>query len=261
VPRGLAGSSIPFRFNDLEGLGAILDADPQVGTIVMEVQRSTPPAEGFLEGVRELATRHGAVLVFDECTSGFRRTLGGLHLHYGIEPDLATFGKTLGNGYAITAVIGREEVMQAAQSTFISSTFWTERIGAAAALAALDAMEREDAPARVHAIGERMLADWSGLADGAGLTLDLGQLPALATYAVQGRDPALVKTFLTTRLLEQGFLGGPYFYASIAHTDDLRDRYLEALGPIFEELSGLDDAGLAAHLPNGAAQSGFARLT
>jgi len=261
VPRGLAGTSIPFRFNDLDALRAILEADPQVGTIVMEVQRSAPPAEGFLEGVRELATRHGAVLVFDECTSGFRRTLGGLHLHYGVDPDLATFGKTLGNGYAITAVIGREEVMQAAQSTFISSTFWTERIGAAAALATLEAMAAEDAPARVHAIGERMLADWADLAGQAGLTLDLGQLPALATYSVQGRDPALVKTFLTTRLLEKGFLGGPYFYASIAHTDDLRDRYLQALAPVFEELAGLDDEGLAAHLPHGAAQSGFARLT
>jgi len=261
VPRGLAGTAIPFRYNDLEGLRAILESDDAVGTIFMEVQRSTPPAEGFLEGVRDLATRHGAVLVFDECTSGFRRTLGGLHLHYGVEPDLATFGKTLGNGYAITAVIGREEVMQAAQTTFISSTFWTERIGPAAALAALDAMAAEDAPARVHVIGERMLADWSELAEAAGLGLELGQLPALATYSVRDRDPLLVKTFLTASLLEQGFLGGPYFYASIAHTDDLRERYLDALGPIFSELASLDDEALRAQLPDGPAQSGFARLT
>ena len=94
VPRALAGTSIPFRFNDLEGLRRILENDPEVGVIFMEVQRSTPPAEGFLEGVRALATKHDAVLIFDECTSGFRRTLGGLHLHYGVEPDLATFGKT-----------------------------------------------------------------------------------------------------------------------------------------------------------------------
>ena len=261
VPRGLTGSSIPFRFNDLDGLRTILESDPSVGTIFMEVQRSTPPEPGFLEGVRALATKHDAVLIFDECTSGFRRTLGGLHLHYGVEPDLATFGKTLGNGYAITAVIGREEVMQAAQTTFISSTFWTERIGPAAALAALAAMEREDAPARVHALGERMLTDWAALAADAGLELDLGQLPALATYSVRDRDPLLVKTFLTTRLLNRGFLGGPYYYASIAHTDDLRERYLEALAGIYRELAQLDDAGLAAVLPDGAAQSGFARLT
>ncbi|NQW73855.1 MAG: aminotransferase class III-fold pyridoxal phosphate-dependent enzyme, partial [Actinobacteria bacterium] len=106
VPRALRGSSIPFRFNDLEGLTEIMQ-DDAVGVIFMEVQRSDPPAPGFLEAVRALATKHNAVLVFDECTSGFRRALGGMHLHYGVDPDIATFGKTLGNGYAINAIIGR----------------------------------------------------------------------------------------------------------------------------------------------------------
>jgi glutamate-1-semialdehyde 2,1-aminomutase len=261
VPRVLAGTSIPFRFNDLDGLRRILEGDPEVGVIFMEVQRSTPPAEGFLEGVRDLATKHNAVLIFDECTSGFRRTLGGLHLHYGVEPDLATFGKTLGNGYAITAVIGREEVMQAAQSTFISSTFWTERIGPTAALAALDAMAEEDAPARVHEIGTGVLHRWQSEAEAAGLTLTLGELPALATYTIDGRDPLLVKTFLTSRLLDAGILGGPVLYASVAHTAELLDRYFEVLAPIYREIAALDDEGLAAHLPHGTAQSGFARLT
>jgi len=261
VPRALTGTSIPFRFNDLDGLRTILENDPEVGAIYMEVQRSTPPAPGFLEGVRDLATKHGAVLIFDECTSGFRRTLGGLHLHYGVEPDLATFGKTLGNGYAITAVIGREEVMQAAQTTFISSTFWTERIGPTAALAALEVMEQENAPARVHAIGEDMQRRWTELADAAGLSLTLGELPALSTYAIDGRDPLLVKTYLTGRLLGEGFLGGPVFYASTAHTPELMDRYADALGPILREIAEVDDAELAARLPNGPAQSGFARLT
>ena len=144
VPRALAGTSIPFQFNNLEQLTNILRSDPEIGAIYMEVQRSDPPAPGFLEGVRALATQHNAVLIFDECTSGFRRTLGGMHLHYNVEPDLATFGKTLGNGYAITAVIGRESVMQAAQKTFISSTFWTERIGPTAALATLKVMEETE---------------------------------------------------------------------------------------------------------------------
>ena len=261
VPRALTGTSIPFRFNDLDGLRTILENDAEVGTIYMEVQRSAPPAPGFLEGVRDLATKHGAVLIFDECTSGFRRTLGGLHLHYGVEPDVATFGKTLGNGYAITAVIGREEVMQAAQTTFISSTFWTERIGPTAALAALEVMEEENAPARVHAIGEDMQRRWTELADAAGLSLTLGELPALSTYAIDGRDPLLVKTYLTGRLLDEGFLGGPVFYASTAHTPELMDRYADALGPILREIAEVDDAELAARLPNGPAQSGFARLT
>jgi glutamate-1-semialdehyde 2,1-aminomutase len=122
-------------------------------------------------------------------------------------------------------------------------------------------MQEEDAPARVHAIGEQMQAHWLRLAEEAGLTLTMGELPALSTYTVDGRDPLLVKTFLTTRLLDAGILGGPVFYASIAHTPELTERYLDALIPIYAELASLDDTGLAAALPNGPAQSGFARLT
>ena len=260
VPRALRGSSIPFRFNDLEGLTAIMQ-DDAVGVIFMEVQRSDPPAPGFLEAVRALATKHGAVLVFDECTSGFRRALGGMHLHYGVDPDIATFGKTLGNGYAINAIIGRAEVMQAAQSTFISSTFWTERIGPTAALATLKVMADEDAPARVHAIGEAVQQRWLDTAQAAGLEISVGGLPALANYSVVGLDPLLVKTYVTSRLLDEGFLGGLSVYASIAHTDTVLDQYFTAVSKVMIELAQLDDAGLRRLLPDGTAQGGFARLT
>ena len=260
VPRALRGTSIPFRFNDLAGLTAIMGAG-DVGVIFMEVQRSAPPTPGFLEGVRALATKHGAVLVFDECTSGFRRPMGGMHLHYGVNPDIATFGKTLGNGYAINAIIGRAEIMQAAQTTFISSTFWTERIGPTAALATLAAMTEEDAPARVHQIGVNVQQRWQETAATAGLAITVGGLPALANYTVTGLDPLLVKTYVTGRLLDLGFLGGMSVYASIAHTDAVLDQYFEAVATIMGELAPLDDAGLLGLLPGGVAQGGFARLT
>lgn len=261
VPRELRGTSTPFRYNDLEQLRRILESDPAIGVIYMEVQRSDPPALGFLEGVRDLATKHGAVLIFDECTSGFRRAFGGLHLHFGVEPDIATFGKALGNGYAITAVIGREEVMQAAQTTFISSTFWTERIGPTAALATLDAMESENATQRVHEIGRTVQAGWSEIGQRTGVGITTGGLPALANFTVQDRDPLAVKTFITARMLAKGYLAGPNLYASIAHTPQILDAYLEALEPVFAELASLDDEGLRAALPDGVAQSGFRRLT
>lgn len=261
VPRGLTGTSIPFRYNDLDGLRTILESDPEVGVIFMEAQRSTPPAPGFLEGVRELATKHDAVLIFDECSSGFRSQLGGQHKLYGVEPDMATFGKTLGNGYAVTAVIGRGEVMQAAQSTFISSTFWTERIGSAAGLASLAAMKEEDAPARVHAIGDRVQQRWLELASSVGLDITVGGMPAIATFAVEGRDPLLVKTYVTRRLLDQGYLGGLALYASLAHTDAILEPYFDVIAGIFGELAAMDDDALKASLPDGTVQSGFARLT
>jgi len=261
VPRALAGTSIPFQFNDLEQLTNILGGDPEIGAIYLEVQRSDPPDPGFLEGVRALATQHNAVLIFDECTSGFRRTLGGMHLHYGVEPDLATFGKTLGNGYAITAVIGRESVMQAAQKTFISSTFWTERIGPTAALATLKVMEETSAPQRVHEIGIQVQQRWVELGTAHGLVVTPGGLPALANFSIDNYNPLAVKTFITQAMLDHGYLASNSMYTSIAHTPEILDQYFDALDTVFETISHTSDPELTDLLPQGTAHAGFKRLT
>ena len=126
VPKALKNTVFPFEYNDFEKLKSIVEKN-KIGTIKMEVYRNIEPKNNFLEKVRNLATKKGIVLIFDECTSGFRKTFGGLHKHYKVIPDLAMFGKALGNGYAITAVVGKKEVMEHAQNTFISSTFWTEK--------------------------------------------------------------------------------------------------------------------------------------
>ena len=107
----------------------------------MEVQ-DYKPKNKFLEKIRDLSNRKSIVLIFDECTSGFRQTFGGLHLKYNIKPDICIFGKALGNGYAINAIIGKRSIMEASKKSFISSTFWTERIGPAAALQTLESMEK-----------------------------------------------------------------------------------------------------------------------
>ena len=114
----------------------------EIAAIKMEVSRYNPPKNNFLNEVRQLASINDCVLIFDECTSGFRQTYGGLHKKYDVEPDLALYSKALGNGYAISALVGKSSVMEAAQSTFISSTFWTERIGPTAAIATLSEMKR-----------------------------------------------------------------------------------------------------------------------
>ena len=260
VPRGLAGTARPFEYNDLSGLEKILSSG-DVGVIFMEVRRTEEPNIGFLQGVRELADKHNAVLIFDECTSGFRRTFGGLHLDYGVNPDIATFGKTLGNGYAICAILGREEVMQAAQDTFISSTFWTERIGPAAALKTLEIMEREDAPATIDEIGQQVQKMWVKIATAAGLTLRPSGLPSLSTFVIDEFDSLLTKTFVTQEMLKRGFIAGNAFYASISHTQEVLTSYEENLYSVFCELSKFgNDEELSHHLDAGPAQSGFKRL-
>ena len=164
VPRGLQKTAFPFNYNQLDELEAIVaEHGDELAAIIMEPERYIEPAPGFLEGVRAMADKVGAVLIVDEVTSGFRINLGGVHLTQAFEPDMAVFGKALGNGYPISAVIGKRDIMDAAQSTFISSTMWTERVGFAAALATLEKMERENVPHWLNHWGERLNAGWKSL--------------------------------------------------------------------------------------------------
>ena len=127
------------------------------------------------------------MLVFDECTSGFRETFGGLHIKYGVQPDIAVFGKTLGNGYAVSAVVGRSDVMQMAQTTFISSTFWTERIGSAAGLKTLEVMERQQPWNTITEVGKKVRLIWKNLSDLYELKISIGGLPLFQHFRSMGR--------------------------------------------------------------------------
>ena len=167
----------------------------------------------------------------------------------------------MGNGYAINAVVGRTEVMQAAQDTFISSTFWTERIGPTAALKALEVMQREDATKRIDAIGRRVLSIWDELGRRNDLSVRTSGLPSLATFSIDGFDPILVKTFVTQEMLKRGFIAGTALYSSIAHTDDVLEQYGNSLDEVFAAIRRFgDDVALRDALDGGPAQSGFQRL-
>ena len=172
VPKALKDTVLPFHYNNFEELLDLVE-NHDIGVIKMEVIRSFGPENNFLQKVRDLATKKNIVLVFDECTSGFRETFGGIYKKYGVEPDMAMFGKTIGNGYALTAVIGKKSVMEAAQTSFISSTFWTERIGPTAALATLKVMEDIKSWEIITSIGKKIQEGWKSLALNNGLEIDV----------------------------------------------------------------------------------------
>ncbi len=261
VPQNLRGSVIPFNYNDFATLEALVqEHDP--GVIMMEVSRNFKPVDGFLQRVRQLATDRGIVLIFDECTSGFRQSFGGLHKIHAVEPDIATFGKALGNGYAITAVVGRRSIMEAAQSTFISSTFWTERIGPAAALKTLDVMEGEKSWEIITGIGLSVTARWQELAISHGLKIETSGLPALPGFSFSHPNALIYKTLLTQQMLDQGFLATTLLYACTAHTPDLLERYFTALNSVFKVIgdcnAGRQDARGLIRGP--VCHGGFKRL-
>jgi glutamate-1-semialdehyde 2,1-aminomutase len=260
VPANLRGTVFPFVYNDFQALEALVN-EHDLGVIKMEVIRNHPPQDGFLHKVRQLATERGIVLVFDECTSGFRQTFGGLHLQYGVEPDMAMFGKALGNGYAITATIGRREVMEAAQSTFISSTFWTERIGPTAALKTLEVMEREKSWETITQTGLQITERWKSLAQHHGLSITTSGLPSLTSYAFTSDRALAYKTLITQEMLAQGFLAGTSVYVSTAHTAEIIERYFAALDPIFGLIRECEDGRDVMPLLKGpVCHGGFRRL-
>jgi glutamate-1-semialdehyde 2,1-aminomutase len=263
VPRGLAGTALPFRYNRLDELTAILDAHPgEVAAIVMEPIRSTPPEPGFLAGVRQAAEAAGAVLVLDEITAGLRLTHGGAHLELGLVPDIAVLAKGLGNGYPIAAVIGTAGVMEAAQGTFISSTYWTDRVGPAAALATLRKHRDRHVARHLIQTGTQIQQAWTGSAKAHGLEIEVAGIPPLSHFTFRHPEAEKMRTAFTQLMLDRDILATRAFYAMYAHSDEDVRRYLSATFEVFGMIAeALAKGGLDGLLRGPVAQSGFARLT
>ena len=261
VPKNLKNSVYPFNYNNYDELLSIVDNN-DIGVIKMEVMRNFGPEDNFLQKVRDLATQRGIVLVFDECTSGFRETFGGIYKKYGVEPDMAMYGKTIGNGYALTAVVGKKSVMEAAQTSFISSTFWTERIGPTAALKTLEVMEKMKSWEIITEQGKKMQEKWKSLALAHNLSISVSGIPALSTYAFNSESTLEYKTFITQEMLKKGFLASTNFYACTAHTDSLIEDYFEALDGVYKTISDCEKGSkrILDLLEGPVCHSGFKRL-
>jgi len=261
VPSNLKNTVFPFHYNNFEELLEIVKTK-NIGVIKMEVERNFGPENNFLSKVRELATKNNIVLIFDECTSGFRETYGGIHKKYNVEPDMAMYGKTIGNGYALTAVVGKKSVMEAAQTSFISSTFWTERIGPTAALKTLEVMESIKSWEIITEIGNKIRLGWQELADASGLKISISGIPSISSYVFNSPNSLAYKTLITQEMLKKGFLASTNFYACISHDNSKIDLYLNALSEIYNIISDCENKKLNIEdlLEGPICHSGFERL-
>lgn len=261
VPKNLKGTVLPFLYNDFEELENLVK-EHNIGVIKMEVQRNMPPKEGYLAQVRKLATDHNIVLIFDECTSGFRETYGPIFKKYGVEPDITVLGKTIANGYALTAVVGRREVMEAAQRTFISSTFWTERIGPAASLKTLEVMRDLEPWNYITEMGTYVTQNWQRLAETHRLKIGTFGIPSLAGFAFQSGEALKYKTFITQEMLKKGYLASTLLYSSMAHSKEIIDGYLSELDGLFNTIHQCESGELAIDslLEGPVCHGGFKRL-
>jgi glutamate-1-semialdehyde 2,1-aminomutase len=263
VPRGLRGTLYTFQYNRLDEIQAIVAAHgAKLAAIVMEPVRSDLPETDFIEGVRDIADKTGAVLVMDEVSAGFRFCTGGAHMVlHATQPDMAVFSKALGNGYAVSAVIGRKDVMQAAQQTFISSTNWTERVGPTAALACIHAYNNRKPYEKFTLFGQRIKAAWKSMGERNGFTMHVEGMDAMAHFSIEDPDFLTLKAYFVQCMLEEDILASNLCYLMDAHTEADIDRYLAACEKAFVKMAEAREQGCPAQrLMGQPAVAGFKRL-
>lgn len=263
IPRGLCGSALPFRYNDPAALRQLLDANDDVGVIVIEGARYDFPTPEFLEVIRQEARRRNIVVVVDEITSGWRMTDGGVYKLNGFQPDIVVYGKAMGNGFAISAVVGKKEIMAAAQETFISSTFWTERVGFTAALATIQKLMAHAVWEQLIATGTMIGAEWQRLARKHSLDLQVTDFKPLISmkFGYGEKNPAVVTLFIQ-EMLKRGYLAAASVYVSYAHSTAVLEPYFESVDAVFQMIAAVVDGdAIFEKLETQVLDEGFKRLT
>jgi len=263
VPRALKGTSIPFAYNDTAGfLKLMKEHKGSIAAVITEPIRNHYPEKGFLGKVKSEAKKAGAVLIFDEITSGWRLNAGGAHLKFNVTPDIAVFAKGMSNGFPMAAIIGTRKVMQMAQDSFISSTYWTERIGPAAALATINKLKKLKVHQHLEKIGKMVQCGWAALAKKHNLDISVCGIYSLSHFSFNHKDTLALKTLFTQFMLEKGFLATTVFYVSYAHKEEHVNKYLKAADRAFAFLSKTVKAGCyKKYLRTPVCHSGFRRLT
>ena len=243
VPHALSGTALTFYYNDREGFDQLMaQYGDRLACVIMEPIRGGVPHQDFLQHIRETTKKAGALLIFDEITIGWRYCFGGSHLALGVTPDIATFAKTLGNGHPIGAVIGTKEAMDGAQISFISSTYWTEGVGPAAALATIDKIEKTRAWEFVAQVGQTVQKDWAEAAARNGVDIQCSGLPCLSHFKFNTL-PMEQKTLYTVLMLREGFLGSTGFYPTLAHTEEVLALHREVIDKVFYQIAQIAKAG------------------
>ncbi|MGD9724167.1 MAG: aspartate aminotransferase family protein [Pirellulales bacterium] len=265
VPRALAGTALPFVYGELDSLERLLDDHRgEVAAVMMEPIRSEPPPPGYLEGVARLARQHGAVLIFDEVSAGLRFALGGAQQYLGVTPDMAVFAKSLSNGYPMAAVVGRRDVMEPSARMFISSTYWSDTIGLAAALTTLREARRRDVPSRLWKFGGELKRQLSAVAGKSGLDVRVGGIDVHPQLHFNASDPTLrcqLTTLYIQEMAKRGCHGFAAFYLNAAQGPAELEQTMAAAGQSFAIMrEALDKGTVEQALECPVQQDAFRRL-
>ena len=261
IPKELKNTAFPFNYGDYEKFNQIIsNFGKELGVVIMEVQRYKSLDIDFIKHVRMTTKDLGIVLIFDEISSGFRVNIGGMHLLHGVNPDMAVFGKALGNGHPISAILGQKSVMESAQKTFISSSYWTERTGYVAALATIDFFKKNNVIKEIGQKGVYIRQGLHKIFKENNLKINvMGGLDSVVSMDIKEEDALLLKTIFIQEMLERGYLVSNLIYVSYAHTKEIIDGYLKNAQIVFKLISE-NKKNLKVLLKSEIAHSGFQRL-
>ena len=235
IPENLKNTAFPFPYNNFDYLLKLINKR-KIGIIKMEVMRNMKPQNNFLQKVRKICDKKKIILIFDECTSGYRENMGGIHLKFKVNPDIAIFGKALGSGYAINAIIGKKELMKKAENTFISSTFWGERIGYTAALASIKEFKRLNVFKKIESNGKLIKNIWQDLSKKYNIPIKIIGTNAIISFEFYDNH-SKKKTFLTQEMLKNKILATNMIYITIFHNKDNIKKYVKILDKVFKDIS------------------------
>jgi len=235
VPNILKNTSIPFKYNNLSFFKTLFNKNKKkIAGIIMEVERNEKLNINFLKLIRDVSKKNNIPLIFDECTTGFRETNSGIYKKYSIIPDMVMYGKSLSNGYAFSALLGKKDIMKSANESFISSTTWSEGIGPTAALATLKEMNKIKSWKLVKKKGKYIKKKWLLLAKKNNLKIKIYGIDAIPKFEIITKDFLHFKTFLTQEMLKKNILANNIIYVSVSHTKIIIDKYFFQLDKIFK---------------------------
>ena len=240
VDKNLKNSAVSFNHNDLCSFKNVVKKNRDIGVVIMEVERFEEVNLDFLTYIRNYTKKNKITLIFDECTSGFRQTFGGIHLKYKINPDICILGKALGNGYPINAIIGTKKIMNKAQNSFISSTFWSDRIGPSAALKTLEIMSEEKTWIKLKNLGIHFRKNFKLILKKHSISGDILGTGSLLKFYIDGINDDLLKKYFANEMLNKGMLASNVIYLSTAHNKTLLNKYLIAIDETLLKLKRLN---------------------
>lgn len=262
VPRGLMDTAIPFSYNNKEEFLYLTEKyKGKIAAVIMEPIRNEFPDEDFIRTIRTTTQEENIIFIIDEITAGFRLCCGGSHKALGLTPDIATFAKAFSNGYPMSAIIGKKEIMESAQTSFISSTYWTERIGLCAAIATINKYKENSVEIHLDKIGKAVKESWQKSAEKYNLSVHITGINPLAHFDFKYENPLVYKTLFIQEMLKEGFLTSNAFYASYAHSPEVVEQYAGAVDRVFAKIADAHNSNSVEKMLNGpVCHSGFQRL-